>query len=95
MAETHPEAFEWRPRPFIPQHPACLRLSQELAAGERQSFTAQMRSLFKDGNVWEMTAMCWVAKSEWTMEADGRRWERPTRVIVACGVDDAVIVEPL
>ena len=92
---TATDECEWRPRPVIDQHPACLRLAQELAAGQRQSFTAQMRSLFKDGHVWEMTATCWVAKTEWTMEADGRSWERPTRAIIACGTDDAVIVEPL
>ena len=34
-------------------------------------------------------------EGEWTMEADGRCWDRPTRAIIACGTDDAVIVEPV
>ena len=89
------DEFEWRPRPIIPQHPACLRLMAELAAGQRRSVTAPMRSSFEDGVVWEMSATCWVGSTEWTVDADGRGWERPTRIIVAYGMDEAVEVIPL
>ena len=33
--------------------------------------------------------------AEWTVDADGRGWERPTRIVVACGMDEAVEVIPL
>ena len=88
--EEDDEDLPWIEAPLVHQYPSSMGCLMDVREGRRESFRAPWRCIMADGRLVEVESMCVVAKRRWTVEADGRAWERPVSLLVANGWTDSV-----
>ena len=80
-------------RQTVQQFPASIGQIKALLEGEKSTIRIPLRCLWADGYIYEVIATLWVADTTWAMEADGRQWKKPARIVVAGSGDEAVRVD--
>jgi hypothetical protein len=72
----------WIPCPPVAQYPSCRRLFEELAEGARPSYQNLWRCRFADGFEYEVDCTAWAVRSDWMLQPDGSRREKPLWVMI-------------